>query len=194
MNDIREADLEPDESGLPGGTFGQLLPFLLLVSGAIWLYLNWDSVPDPVPMHWNVRGHVDRYVSRSPVAVAMPLLISASTCLMLHFIARIIRGAAPRGATRKPSLRLLLIAEIFIAGVCCAVVMVSASNGRLFVPGVTFIAVLTAALLGTCIVLFAKVPKTQPRNPAGYHPLYYSDPEDPALFVPKRSGLGYTVN
>ena len=45
-----------------------------------------------------------------------------------------IRGASPRGAVRKPSLRLLLIAEVFTAGVCSAVVMMIASNGRLFVP------------------------------------------------------------
>jgi uncharacterized membrane protein len=194
MNDIREAELEPDESDLPGGAFGQLLPFLLLVSAAIWLYLNWDSVPERVPMHWNGRGLVDRYVARSPMAVGMPLVIGASVCLMMYFMSWIIRGASPRGAVRKPSLRLLLIAEVFMAGVCSAVVMMIASNGRLFVPGILFICALTIGLLIACIVLFAGVPKTQVRNPGGYHPLYYSDPEDPALFVPKRSGLGYTVN
>jgi len=196
MNDVREASLERDESGLPGGPFAQLLPFLLLLSGAIWLYLNWDGVPPRVPMHWNARGQVDSYVDKRPLLVAMPLVIGGGVCLLLYVMARIIRDASPRGAARKPSLRLMLISEIFVAGICWAVVMISASDGRLLAPGVVFIGALTVVLLGVCIYLYSGMPKTQLRNPEGYRAagLYYSDPADPALFVPKRSGYGYTIN
>jgi uncharacterized membrane protein len=198
MNDIREALLEHDEqdaTGLPGGVFGQLVPFLLLAAGAIWLFVNWDSIPQRVPMHWNAHGHVDSYVAKSRLRVGMPLVIAACICLLLHFMARMIRDSSPRGAARKPSLRLMLISEIFIAGICCAAEMISASNGRLFLPGIIFILVLAVTLIGICVGMTAGMPKTVPRNPAGYHHgLYYSDAEDPALFVPKSTGLGYTIN
>jgi uncharacterized membrane protein len=195
MNDIREASLEPDETDLPGGIFGQLLPFLILISGALWLFLNWDSVPQRVPMHWNARGQIDHYVMKAPLRVGMPLIIAACVCLLLYFMARMIRDSAPRGAARRPSLRLILISEIFIAGICCVVEIIAASNGRLLIPGIIFIVVLTVVLLGIVIGTYAGLPKTVPRNPAGYHHgLYYSDREDPALFVPKSTGLGYTIN
>jgi uncharacterized membrane protein len=134
-------------------------------------------------------------VAKSPLRVGMPLIIAGLVCLMMHFMARMVRDSSPRGATRKPSLRLMLIAETFIAGICCAVVVISASNGRLLVPGIIFVGVLVVALLGLSIGLFSGLPKTEPRNPEGYHHgLYYSDKDDPALFVPKKSGLGYTIN
>jgi uncharacterized membrane protein len=195
MNDIREASLETDSTGLPGGTFGQLLPFLILAAGGLWLFAHWSEVPARVPMHWDARGNVNHYVSRSPLQVAMPLFLGASVCAFVHFLARAIRGSSPRGAARKPSLQFMLGAELVIAAVCCAVVAASATNGRLLLPAMIFIFFLIVALLGTAIGLFAGVRKQEPlRNPSGWHALFYSDPEDPALFVPKRLGYGYTIN
>ena len=195
MNDISEASLETDSSGLPGGVLGQLLPFLLLAGGGVWLFTRWNDVPAQVPMHWDAHGHVNHYVSRTPLHVAMPLVLAALICLLVHFMARAIRSGSPRGAARKPSLRMMLAAELVIAAVCCAVVVISATNGRLFLPAMLFIFFLIMALIGTGISLFSGVRKQEPlRNPSAWHALFYSDSEDPALFVPKRSGLGYTIN
>jgi uncharacterized membrane protein len=195
MNDIREASLETDDSGLPGGALGQLLPFLILAAGGAWLYVHWDQIPARVPMHWDFRGKVDHYGTRTPLHVAMPLILGAFSCLVVHVTAWLMRSSSPRGASRKPSLQMMLAAELFIAVVCCFVTIMAARGVTSFLPILLFLVFLLVAVVATALALFANVRKQEPlRNPPAWHSLYYSDPEDPALFVPKRRGYGYTIN
>jgi hypothetical protein len=110
-------------------------------------------------------------------------------------LARATLSNSPRDANRKPSLQLVLVGEFVLALVCCAAVAASATGGRLLLPALVFIGFLLVALLGSAAGLAATTPcKDPPRNPSAWHALFYSDREDPALFVPKRRGFGYTVN
>ncbi|HET9752317.1 MAG TPA: DUF1648 domain-containing protein, partial [Myxococcales bacterium] len=95
MTDIREASLEP-APGLPGGAAMQAGPFALLAAGALWLWARWGEVPDRLPAHWNLRGEPDRFVSRSALGVAAPLLVGAAVCLLLLAIQAGIRYGAAR--------------------------------------------------------------------------------------------------
>jgi len=194
MNDVREGSPERGPTGLPGGAAGQSLPFLLLAGGAFWLRAHWAEVPARVPMHWGVNGQVDRFVDRSPLAVGLPLLLGAALCAILLLFALVLRNS-PRHAFQKPSLRLVLAGELFIAAVCWGVVMASATGGRLLLPVLIFAGFATIALFGLTAGLFAGLRNQAPeRNPSARRALFYSDPQDPALFVPKRRGYGYTIN
>ena len=49
-------------------------------------------------------------------------------------------------------------------------------------------------LLGVLAVLLSVFARTKPPPDDGWKGIFYSNPDDPALFIPKRFGIGYTLN
>jgi uncharacterized membrane protein len=195
MSDIREASLHHDGSGLPGGALGQSLPFVILAAAGAWLAAIWNRLPERLPAHWNLHGRPDRIVSRTWYEVSSPLLLGAFLCAMLLVMAVLTRRNAPRGAARRPVLRMMLAAGFLIAAVCCAAVVAMVSDGKLFVPTIAFIAAVFLLFAAYAVALFARFRGKDPlRNPSGWRAVFYADRDDPALLVPKRYGIGYTIN
>ena len=56
-------------------------PILLIaLSPIIYLALIWNNLPDTVPVHWNHKGEIDRYGSKTTllyIALLMPLILYA---------------------------------------------------------------------------------------------------------------------
>jgi uncharacterized membrane protein len=52
--------------------------------------------------------------------------------------------------------------------------------------------VLLLAALSLLVPLLTKERQRPPEE--GWNGIFYSNPDDPALFVPKRYGIGYTIN
>lgn len=193
MSNIREASVERDTARLPGGALGQVGPFLMLAASALWLRARWDDLPARLPVHWNWRGEADRFVSHTASGAAMPLLLGLGLCLLMLCLQLGLRHAAPRSAMRPFSLRLVLAGEYFAAFACCGVLAAAVTAGKLLVPLLVLSGAGTVALLASTILMARKTPR-EVRNPAAWRGLFYVDREDPALFVPKRRGYGYTFN
>ena len=191
MSDVREASLAPGSAPLPGGLYGQAGPFALLALGALWLHRQWSTLPARVPIHWNWRGDPDHFVARGP-AVALPLILGAVICAVTLALQAGVRHASPRGPLRAPILKLVLASEYFVALLTCAAMAasVTGSLAPLFVAGALGI----PALLVASVAIVRSVPRAPPRNPSAWHAFFYFDRDDPALLVPKKSGLGYTFN
>jgi len=106
-----------------------------------------------------------------------------------------LRRSAPGGALRAATLKVLLAGEYFAALICCGVLAASVTSGRLLKPVLWFA---FAAVVG--LIVFAArsgrgIPREPERNPAAWRAgVFYVDRNDPALFVPKRRGFGYTFN
>lgn len=195
MSDIREASLHHDASGLPGGVLGQSVPFAILTAAGVWLSAVWNTLPERMPAHWDLHGRPDRFVSRIWYEVSLPLFLGAFACAFLVLIAFLTLRAAPRGAARKPVLRLILAAGILIAAVSSTALAAMVSNGRLFVPILAFIAAAVLLFIVYGVALLMGYRGKEPlRNPPGWRGFIYADRGDPALLVPKRYGVGYTVN
>jgi uncharacterized membrane protein len=67
-----------------------LFPLVIVLTlGAVWLV--WPQVPDPVPIHFNLKGVADTFVDKGPLAVA-PLIITqlilAVVFVFVYFIVR----------------------------------------------------------------------------------------------------------
>ena len=106
-----------------------------------------------------------------------------------------LRRSSPRGAMRVPSLRVLLGAEYLIALLCCGILAASATSGRLLWPVLVLAFAAILVMLVATFVTLKGVPRPPVRNPSAWRGgLFYVDREDPALFVPKRYGAGYTFN
>lgn len=195
MSDIREASLHHDDSELPGGILGQSIPFAMLAACGAWLAVIWDGLPGRMPAHWDIHGRPDRFVSRTWYEVSLPLLFGALLCAMLIVLALLIRRAAPRGAAKQPSLRIVRAAGLLIAAFSCAALVAMASGGKLFVPALSFMGVVFVVFAAYAVALFVRFRGKDPlRNPSGWRALFYADRDDPALLVQKRIGIGYTIN
>ncbi len=77
--------------------FKKELP-LILITATPFLYLIyiWNSLPQKVPMHWNLQGEIDRYGSKSELWL-IPLMLPLLTYLLFVLIPYI----DPKGKIEK---------------------------------------------------------------------------------------------
>ncbi|MFT3916457.1 MAG: DUF5808 domain-containing protein [Anaeromyxobacteraceae bacterium] len=202
---VRVAGLAPTR-GVPPVL--DALPFVILGGAALVLALRWEDLPARFPMHWNGRGEIDRWAARGPEAYQPLVMGTALVAGMLALRALILaftpsRAADPRAqALRSISRWALTGTATFIALLFGAVVLnpLLAPESPALVLGVAGVGLVALlAGLGLATVRLASLPSSGPgdgtpddRWRAGG--LFYVNPDDPALFVPKRFGVGYTVN
>jgi hypothetical protein len=212
---IREAEIGP-RPGLPGGLAGQLGPFLILVAAAAYVALNWEDVPAPFATHWNLAGTPDGWTRKSVAGVFRGMSIGLVVCAMMWFTSyavlhwtRLPRVSGREGQrnrhVRRVNLAATLASEYLVALLIAWTAVVSMFSGPdarprlplafrvapfvLLIAGVVAIRVVrrTAATEG------AAVGDTTPDACWIFGQLYVNR-RDPALFVEKRMGLGYTLN
>jgi uncharacterized membrane protein len=55
------------------------------ILGGMWLLaaVTWASAPEPIPVHWNIEGQVDRYGGKVEGLLLMPMLALAVYLLLL---------------------------------------------------------------------------------------------------------------
>jgi uncharacterized membrane protein len=214
---IREAELAPRPSALPGGTLGQLGPFLLLAVAAAVLAARWDAVPARFPVHWGWSGAPDRFAARSLPGVFGTLGVGALLCVMMLLLGwGIQRGARPvhvsgaagegERAFRRATLGVLLAAEYLIALTLSAVALLPLVGAH---RELLLLLLVVEPLFTIAIVVFIvragqrlATARTDGEAPVGDRTpdakwkggLFYINRDDPALFVQKRVGLGYTLN
>ena len=81
---IREAEIGP-RLGLPGGLLAQLGPFLILFATVAYVGLHWDDVPARFPTHWNLAGTPNGWTPKSVAAVFRGPAIGVIVCTMMWF-------------------------------------------------------------------------------------------------------------
>lgn len=220
---IREAELAPRRGKLPGGIALGLGPFVLLAGAAVALHLHWDQLPARVPVHWGLNGAPDRWADRTAAVVYGALVADAllcgvllATCYGLFYATRriAVTGPAARHEARfRHIIILMLIALqylIILPGLWFALYPLRAMAGlSLLFPISMAVAVL--AVLGILIHMGQggsrlRAPAGQaaeePAVPIGDRTpdacwkwgIFYFNPDDPAILVEKRFGIGYTIN
>ena len=194
MSDVREASLESEVAHAPGGVPGQLGPFLILAAGGLWLHGRWDLLPERMPVHWNWLGEANGFVHRSVFGASLPLLLGLAQCVLLLALQFGIRHGAPRGGMRAPSLKLILASEYLTALVSCGALAAAVTGGRFLGASLLLTFGGGLALAVASWVIVRTTPRAPARNPSAWRGPFYADREDPALFVPKRYGVGYTFN
>jgi uncharacterized membrane protein len=217
---IREAALQPARPSLPGGPVAQSGPFLLLGATAGYVALHWQEIPARFPVHWDLAGHANRWINRSVPGVFGSLLTGVVLCAMmlmlsfgiLHWSRRVqVTGEPGRSEQRfrGANLAILLGAEYLIAVTFAGVSLLpllTAGPGAF--PAVLMLVEL-AMLIGILIVLTRmgqggtrSATAEQQGAPVGDRTsdaywkwgIFYFNPDDPAVFVEKRFGIGYTLN
>ena len=212
---IREAAIGPRDR-LPGGVLGQLGPFLILAAAAVYVALNWESVPARFPTHWNLAGKPDGWTAKSAAGVFRGLAVGVVACAMLSFTSyavlhwtRLPRVSGHEGQQHRRVRRINLLAQLaaaYLVAILLAwttVVAMFAENPReLRLPLAIRIAPFALFIVGTLVIrvmrrsAVAEGPPIGDTTPDSCWILgrLYVNRADPALFVERRMGLGYTLN
>jgi uncharacterized membrane protein len=183
----------PDK--LPRFVWLSIAPFVLLAAAAIILHQHWNSIPQKFPVHIGLDGIPNRWAERSITAVYGPLFAAAEICAWL-----VTAGLASWFGARRSQLRLTILTIMIATEFSLALLFtVIALQTVLGIP--VWIATTIALLSPVPVVILAIRKFNEPSEPAEKTPhecwkagfLYYN-PNDAAVVVEKRSGLGYTFN
>jgi len=207
----RTASLSATSEGLPGGAAGVALPYAILVAAAIFLHANWQRLPSRFPTHWGLSGVPDRWAERSWRSVDGLLLVGFLAIALLHVLGHMIVAASPRARMaetadwtarfRRANLR-LIVAMGWALGALFGLLALNPYLSRgdvLVVPVWLILAVILAVTVGFVwpIIRICQEPGSgsdgTPDECWKLGQIYYN-PNDPALVVEKRFGVGYTIN
>jgi len=212
---IREAEIGP-RPGLPGGFAAQVGPFLILLFAAAYVAWFWEDVPARIPIHWNLSGRPDNWTTKSVVSIsavlALALVINGMGLFMSYAVLHWSRlpsvgGAAGRQDSRIRQINLTAtLAMRYLVAFLFAWLLImptlSDQSGQLQLPLALRVAPFILVVVGTLVV------RVMRRTAAAHGPhvgdstpdarwmfgKLYINRADPALFVAKRMGLGYTLN
>lgn len=219
---VRVASLAPRDTSYPGGAIAIASPFLILGAAAFFLYANWDVIPDAIPTHWNASGEPDRWRTKTVRSVFGTLAFGAALVSAMQiqtwFVLRRTRQIAATGVAADAEWQFKRrTATYSVLSSFIVTVMVSyfATRGVVAVDGnlgwgiwLVLGVIIVFSLGFTAWMMFAgqggqrRVPIDEGAPVLGDASpdrawkagIFYFNPDDPAIFVEKRMGLGWTMN
>lgn len=204
-----------------------MIPFLIVVTVTAWSYLNYDLIPDQIPMQYDLNGEVIRSIEKSPVALMSFPLLQLFLIGVFVFI-NIIIGQSKQQidpANPEKSVQQNLIFRrrwsmfIIISSIALNIVMSLPQLSFILNlnPNVLFIVMMIVVgfiVVGAFLisiftgqggsrvrnieanVVIGKSGEKINRDDDKYWKLgiFYFNPQDPANWVEKRFGSGWTAN
>lgn len=195
------------------------VPIVLLTVAVI--AVGYGSMPDAIPMHVDVSGNVDRVVAKSPAAAALPVALEAFLAAMFTFshwaISRSKKGTEP-GHPASSAWAYGMFARAQAVYLLASGLLVTASCGLLMALAMldvvdmmaavlVIIAVAVGITLGGLVISVvygqsgSRVFRMEPSGALLADDdrfwklgMLYCNPDDASLFLPQRSGIGWTVN
>jgi len=212
---IRQATLRPRPVSLPGGPLLWAGPFVILAIAGAYIGLHWSEIPDRFPVHWGFDNRPDGWAIRSISGVYMQMGLGLLICLlMLLFNWQIARNSRGSTAMRKLTVRVLMVLAYCMAGLFGWLTVAlplghgapSAASLGITLGGLTVIvgAIVVYGMRAKAVPEPADRPtmaapsilglsdNTDDRNWIGG--LFYFNPDDPAILIEKRIGIGYDLN
>ena len=199
-----------------------LLPIFITISLLIYTVMNYELLPDQIPIHWGANGHPDSFTNKTPFsAISMSLLLFVMQLMFLgmHLGKKksgIKLSATNLQASRNRQLSLRKYSSWFLFFTIVGVTMlfsflqlttihpgISSDLTKMIVPAGFLIMI----FIGT-ILLAIKVGRADKIESAITEEaimeidedqywkggLIYFNKNDPSIFVEKRFGIGWTMN
>lgn len=195
-----------------------LLPALVVVAGAVLGVLRYPDLPDPMPVHYDVNGVVDRFAPKSVGSVFTVVFIQAGLTVVLCAIAALVfRGPAdvdparPAASVRAHREFIARLGKGFIALATLINLGLLATDWAMWSgaprAGVLLPLTLGPIMVGVALLVMIIVQRNRDREPDEHTGLshrdddsnwiggiFYRNANDPSWFVQRRFGLGWTVN
>jgi len=208
----REASLQA-QTTMPGLAALLVGPYLMLICAALLTRAHWSEIPDPMPVHWDIAGNPNGwmpktwllYVGMTAGELVLCLMLTFAIVGMLYF-SRQIAASGARGREERRFRWIGIAALLAGSYLAAALAFLPLSPRATFsFGGVTFfLAIMIVGSLellrrgqgGTRVAPAADEPIIADGTPDAcwkWGAIYYN-PDDPALIVEKRFGIGWTLN
>lgn len=188
----------------------------MLIATAITGINNYAGLPDPMPTHWGADGHPDGFEPKSIGTAFMPLIIGGVILAFLVIVSAILSAVIPRGIDSSAWRRIQRVSAARSTGMLMGIVAlgISVSVSLTVIAGWEQRATNTLwpTIIGSSLLLpltvgvywlgarwaryrAAEHGITPSPEESGDDSLWvagflYNNPEDSAIMVPLRSGLG----
>lgn len=199
-----------------------LIPLVITAATAYFTYLNYDSIPDQIAMNYDLNGNPTNFKDKSIFTVFMPTITQILMIGLFMFINNIISKAKQQidpadpenSAMQNEIFRRKWSAFIIVTGIMM-ILLFSVMQISFFIPikpeilfvitmGSTLLIILGALYLSFTLGQGGSRVKTGFNKNGGeidrdndeYWKLgqFYFNPDDPAVFIEKRFGIGWTIN
>ena len=182
-----------DGGHLPSWLALAVVPYGVMLAVALYLRAHWDEIPQRFAVHFDLNGTPNGWSEKTVRGVYGPLMFGAGLSLLLLMLALGTWYGSRPSRMRKPMLGILISATYVMA---YAFTMVSLLPLYRVGP-----AALMIPIFAYVIAVIAWSFKLNAENEGEDTPdeywrggaIYYN-PGDPAIFVQKRFGVGYTIN
>ena len=196
--DVRYAELSPASSPDEFNLWVCVPPFLWIVGVAIYLHAHWGVLPEYFPVHWGADGQANGWGTRTFTGVYGPLMAAIGMdafCLLVAFALLLLS----RNTTmRHVSITLLLLVMYPVSFAFGMVALLPLMTFPIWlIPAVTmtFVAVILVWSIRKVFSPAARDVVPEPASDTFWKGgVFYYNPSDPAIFVSKRVGIGYTMN
>ncbi len=192
----REAHLIDGGDRLPWFSWLGAGPFAIIASVSVFLKLNWENIPSRFPVHWDAAGQPNRWSERTAHGVYGPLLFAVELCVWLLIMAMAGWFGARRSRFRRIMLGAMVAVEnmlgLVFAGISAAPLLHIPMWVLVFGPMLFIIPMLI--IMARSISEPSEIATEATPNECWKGSVIYYNPDDAALFVEKRTGLGYTFN
>ena len=215
------AVMGPDDFPQPISVYWNITYLPLIAVMVAFALLNYDRFPDQIPMSINFNGVVESYAPKSVASVLFPAIVAAF--LGVVFAAThvgIVQSKKPIDPSIPASTALAYgrFARIQSIVMLAGGLVLSATTGAVFYASSLGVLPLSSAALVEMVVtllfavvmlalsirlgqaggrIVAEAPEgSMARDDDAYWKLgvFYCNPDEPSIFVPKRFGVGWTVN
>lgn len=217
------AQITPTAYHHPPIVWPALAVIVLAIATAVNVAL-YPTLPDPIPVHFNVAGEADGWAAKSVWSVFGILIIGAAIVVLLsvlsvfaaRYAARTQADDTARQATLRTQVQRTMLTSLLSELSFVIALGISAIElAQRLLPGVKWATAASAIglVVLVMVVIIVTVARARvqlrpanvrdPRNPRpdavddDQHwkgGLFYVNGDDPALVVPRRFGLGWTLN
>ena len=103
--------------------FLKRLIWLFIIAPVVYLAIVWNTVPETVALHANLKGEVDRYGSKNEL-ITMTLLLTLLNVAIYFLLPQVYRIDPKRYAAENKSrlFRIAFAVSVFIAAVLCLLI------------------------------------------------------------------------
>jgi len=196
--ELRETSLSPAEEKQGINLWLVIPPFVAIAAVAIYLNAHWSQIPDQFPVHWGVNGQPNRWAGRDFAGVYGALLMATIMNLLFLVFGWVLLRRSRKSTMRYVTIRML---EVLLYPVTFTFLVV-ALLPLMRIPLWLAPSVLFTFVAGILVWSYRKVTAPsapgevpEPQNDSYWKAgVFYYNPNDPAIFVSKRVGIGYTMN
>ena len=162
--------------------------------------VRYHGLPPRIPVHFAVDGAVDRTVPTTVLTAFLPVGIQLTVTAVLCACAAVTlrTGERSRGAARATARSLLWLAACLNLANYFLAEQIWSRHPVIGPPTIAGVVIATAAGLAGVVATVGYAARTPADHPQGqpghWRGVIYVNRDDPALFVPKRIGIGWLLN